>query len=154
MAINQLLMEIEASKASTKKSYASHETDTTQSSLKRLLDLSNSPKGAIKPPAKKNKAKRVRNKKVRADNKPDQLNKLLQEVLGEDDALTNIFDKEKFKGNRRVEIIREQAEKEFMQLVELVVLDKYGPAKEGSAERSRQEKLYTDLSNSTSLPKD
>jgi hypothetical protein len=100
------------------------------------------------------RAKRVRNKKFRADNKPGQLTTLLSEVLGEDDALVNIFDKEKFKGNRRVEIIREQAEKEFAQLVELVVLDKYGPAKPGSVEHSRQQKLYLDLANASGTPKD
>jgi hypothetical protein len=71
MAINQLLMEIESSKTNSNKSYSSHDTDSTQSSLKRLLDLSNTPKGASKPPVKRNKTKRVRSRKTRADNKPD-----------------------------------------------------------------------------------
>lgn len=147
-------MEIQASKSDSNKTYSSSDSDTTESSLKRLLDLSNTPRGAQMPKARKTKAKRVRNKKFRAENKPGQLTTLLTEVLGEDAALTNIFDKEKFKGNRRVELIREQAEQEFAQLVEIVVLDKYGPAKPGSSEHSRQQKLYLDLANASGTPKD
>jgi hypothetical protein len=64
-------LEIEASKSDANKTYEAHDTDSTQSSLKRLLDLSSTTKGASKAPARKSKAKRVRNKKSRDDNKPD-----------------------------------------------------------------------------------